>query len=235
MKNNKSNLFNGYGSFCTSQQGYSKTDILKLIPRHKDFSGQLKKQIENIPEIILKTSGSPIARKINGMIRELFKELDRQRQFTRTILSKKGILSGKIACQHRVEDWVLNYFHIRFPDFTICLFNERTKKTWVINNFGQIKKYAKPFELIVQMLSSNREDLDWNWAEWSIDKSDYDAETLFTEFYSSQFIKKRENRRYFQHMIPKKMHKHPGLRGKIENSFQNTSLDIFTKSSQKSK
>lgn len=233
-------IADGCGSFQTPQRGYRKSEIMQLIHRHKDFSQRLIREIEKIPEIILQTSATPTAKKVVSMVRELFKEWDRQRQFTRTSLSKKGILSGTISCRHRVEDWVLQYFHTRFPDFLICLFNELKGNTWVINETGEIHRYSEHLQLVISKLSKGRKNLDWDWQEWGIDSvedrkeldlndANFSAENLFSEFYSSQFIKKRENRRYFRHMIPKKMMKHPGLRGKIENRFQNGSLDIYTR------
>ncbi|WP_457557666.1 DUF4130 domain-containing protein [Candidatus Harpocratesius sp.] len=237
-KINKKNYLNRLNTNeCTktrsAYQGYRKKEILNHLQRHVNYSSYLEKKIREIPESILQSSSSPFAKQINSMIREIFKEMDRQRQFTRTQLSPSGILFGTIQCKHHVEDLILEYFHIRFPDFIICLFNELKKRTWVILESAEILSFSEKLEVIVEKFSHSREEIAWN-----LDYFDEgeklkipQAETLFNEFYSSQFIKKRENREYFQKMIPKKIKNHPGLRGKIETKFQNTSLDAFLKKS----
>ncbi|MCF2141548.1 MAG: DUF4130 domain-containing protein [Candidatus Lokiarchaeota archaeon] len=229
------NRLNTNGCIITrsAYQCYRKKEILDHIQRHANYSSYLEKKIREIPEPILQSSSSPFAKQINSMIREIFKEMDRQRQFTRTQLSSRGILFGTIQCRHHVEDLILEYFHIRFPDFIICLFNELKNRTWVILESAEILSFSEELEVIVEKFSHSRKEIAWN-LDYFDDGENLkipQAEALFNEFYTSQFIKKRENRQYFQKMIPKKMKNHPGLRGKIETKFQNNSLDTFLKKS----
>lgn len=201
--------------------GNSKKEIMSMISRHASFSFKLKREIQEHPESFLQSSGSIFAKKINGMIREIFREMDRQRQFTRTSLSSNGILIGKVQFKHHIEDMVLDYFHTRFPQFIICLFNEIKNETIIINENGAMFRSRKNFQEIIDIMSKSRPISD------IYSKIDVSTEKLFNEFYSSQFIKARENRRYFRHMIPKKVMKHPGMRGGVESRYQNLSIDQF--------
>lgn len=203
--------------------GYRKEQILELIPRHANFSPNIRKIILNTPEAVLQNIGSPFARKVDKMIKELFKETERCKQFTRTKLSKKGILVGEISISHSVEDLVLQYFHDRFPNFIVCLYNTQRRETISINEGGRIQKHKESLESVVTFLSTDRADQPY------FDDITFDTMDLFKEFYASQFIAERENRRYFKQMIPDNCMQLPGMKGGVENRFRNKNLDRFLK------
>ncbi|MHA1675110.1 MAG: DUF4130 domain-containing protein [Promethearchaeota archaeon] len=213
----------------SGNRGYTKDQLCILIRRHSDFSPQLVQKIMRHDGSILQNSGSPFAKHVNGMIREVFKEFDRQRQFTRTELTPEGILWGKVHFEHRIEDLVLNYFHDRFPQCIIVLANEVKKDCIFINEVGKMFGSASQMQDLIQILSEGRPQ--------SSIYSDlqYSNEDLFDEFYSSQFIKNRKNKRYFRQMIPLKAMKLPGMRGGIEVRYQNNSLDKFLLSKLKTR
>ncbi len=208
----------------SGNRGYTKDQICILIRRHSDFSPQLVQKIMKHDASILQNSGSPFAKRINAMIREVFKEFDRQRQFTRTELTPKGILWGKVHFQHRIEDLVLGYFHERFPQCIIVLANEVKNECIFINESSKMFGSGLQMQDLIQILSEGRPQ------SGVYSDLQYSNEDLFDEFYSSQFIKARKNKRYFRQMIPLKAMKLPGMRGGIEARYQNNSLDKFFKS-----
>jgi len=106
-------------------RGHSHEELINRLPRHCKFTNNLIQQVKNIPEVILRNSGTELARKVNRMIREVSTEAYRAKQFTRTEINNKGVLYGVVALKHRVMDFVLNYFHERFPNCIICLYNEQ--------------------------------------------------------------------------------------------------------------
>ncbi|TFH27660.1 MAG: DUF4130 domain-containing protein, partial [Promethearchaeota archaeon] len=125
----------------TSQSGtcgYTKDQLSILIRRHSEFSLQLVQKIREHEASILQNSGSPFAKRVNGMIRAVFKEFDRQRQFTRTELTPQGVLWGEVHFQHRIEDLVLEYFHERFPQCIILLANEVKNECIFITEAGKM-------------------------------------------------------------------------------------------------
>jgi hypothetical protein len=202
-------------------KGYNKEDIESLLPRHAQFSQQILRGVHRTPEAVLQNIGSPFARKVDKMIKELFREVERCKQFTRTKLNKKGILYAEIAVNHRIEDFVLKYFHERFPNFIICLFNIKKKETISINELGLMHRYNTPLSRTVNKISANRTVQPY------FDDIMIDNEKLFEQFYASQFINSRENRRYFKQMIPDKCMDLPGMKGGIEKQFRNNKLDKF--------
>ena len=211
-----------FSSSCRLQ-GYKKEEILDLIHRHAQYSKSLSNRIKVIPGSILKNIGSPEARKIDRMVREIFRELERVKQFTRTKLNNHGILYGKILITNKIEDLVLEYFHKRFPDCWICLFNEKKKQTLVQKKKGQFSYWDLSLEEVVSKLSLERPIKPY------FDDIQIENEDLFKTFYSSQYIKSRKNPRYYQQMIPKKLFNLPGLRGSIEYSLENKKLDKYFK------
>ena len=121
-------------------KGHSHEEIINNLPRHCKFSPNLLKQIRKIPGVVLRNSGTLIAKKINRMMREVTTEAYRAKQFTRTEINNQGVLFGIVLLRHRVLDLVLNYFHERWPGCIICLYNEHTGKTGIINEKGKIQE-----------------------------------------------------------------------------------------------
>ena len=78
----------------------------------------------------------------------------------------------------------------------------------------------------VQKISKNRKITPY------FEDISMDNERIFQEFYSSQFIESRENRKYFKKMIPKYAMEMPGMKGGVENRFRNHQLDKFLKKKQ---
>ena len=203
--------------------GFSKKEMLINLSRHSQCNPNLLLKVENTPESILRNHGSQFARKINKMLHEIFRELERNRQFTRTNLNNRGVLYGKISLSHQNENELLKYFHDRFPNCFICLFNTIKRETITMNEQGKFQKFKVSLDEIVQKIGKNRPITPY------FEDISMKNEEIFQEFYSSQFIASRENRKYFKKMIPNHVMKMPGMKGGVENRFRNNQLDKYIK------
>ncbi len=209
-------------AFLGCARGYTHEELIQNLPRHKDFSPTLLQQVKKIPEVVLRNSGTPYAKLINRMMREVSTESYRAIQFTRTEINNRGVLYGVVFLKHRVVDLVLKYFHERFGSHCIiCLYNEGTHKTTTINEKGRIRVFQSPLMKIVEILSENRPIIPY------FDDIQFSGEEIFETLYTSQFISERENKNFFKKMIPDKCFKLPGMRGGVEKSFRNKKINEF--------
>jgi len=210
-------------------RGYAKKEIKEQLSRHADFSPRLLTQIEKLPEVSLRNSGSPLAKKLIRMMREISNEAYRAKQFTRTEINDRGVLYGVVRLKHRLADIVLRYFHERWPQCVICLFNELTTKTAVINEAGKIWDIEVSLEEAVQRISQKRLIIPY------FEDLQISGKDIFETLYKSQNIIERENPRYFKSMIPNYCYKLPGLRNGIEKRHisRNKCLDDYLKLNRK--
>ena len=121
-------------------KGYTHKELNENLYRHFRFNPYILEQIKNTPDVVLRNLASPLAKKVNRMIKEIFTEAYRAKQFTRTEINNKGVLYGVIFLKHKVIDLVLKYFHKRWPECVICLYNEHTQTTGLINEGGIIQE-----------------------------------------------------------------------------------------------
>ncbi|MHA1320866.1 MAG: hypothetical protein ACTSQ1_13815, partial [Promethearchaeota archaeon] len=77
-------------------KGYTYEELKKNLHRHSGYSPEIERQIIRIPEVILRNSGTQIAKKINRMMREVSTEAYRAIQFTRTEINNQGVLFGVV-------------------------------------------------------------------------------------------------------------------------------------------
>ncbi|MFX1366007.1 MAG: DUF4130 domain-containing protein [Promethearchaeota archaeon] len=202
-------------------KGHSHREIIDKLPQHCKFSPYLIDQIKKIPEVILRNSGTPFAKKINGMMREVTTEAYRAKQFTRTEINNRGVLFGVVLLKHKVMDSILNYFHERWPQCVICLYNEYSNKTGVIDEKGTIQEIDAPLKSVVEKVSNYRPIIPY------FNDIQFSGEEIFETLYKSQFISERENNSYFKRMIPDKCFELPGMRHGIEKSFRNKKINDF--------
>ena len=209
---------------CTSfLQPYSRLQYLQTLKRHAEYSPRVFHRFQSLSDVILKTSASPEAKKLLTMARAVGREAERMRQFTRTQLTERGVLFANITLHHRVEDWILSYFHGRFPRFVIVLFETRHKVSYTIDEDGVIHKYVFPLKETVALVSQNRVIVPL------LKGIQHSPEELYRHFYESQFVAERENRKYFKRMIPDSAMNLPGMKGGVEKRFRNHLLDKFLK------
>ena len=202
-------------------RGYSHEELIKNLHRHYKYSPEIKRQVIEVPEAILRNSGTQMAKKINRMMREVSTEAYRAKQFTRTEINNRGVLFGVVSLKHKVIDLVLIYFHERWPQCIICLYNEQTRKTWIIDEKGVIREYNQSLKKIVEEVSKNRQILPY------FEDIQFSGEEIFETLYKSQFISERENNQYFKKMIPDHCFKLPGMKHGVEKRFRNKKLNEF--------
>ncbi|MHA1915248.1 MAG: DUF4130 domain-containing protein [Promethearchaeota archaeon] len=204
-------------------KGYSHEELIKNLPRHCKSTPILIQQIIKIPEVVLRNSGTHMAKKINKMMREVNTESYRAIQFTRTEINNRGVLYGIVLLKHYVIDIVLNYFHERWPQCVICLYNEHTQRTGIINEKGIIIEIKLPLKSAVETASKGRSIVPY------FDDIQFSGEEIFESLYNSQNIVERENPRYFKSMIPDKCFGLPGMRNGVEKRYksQNKKINDF--------
>lgn len=201
-------------------KGYSKDYLIENLHRHQKFHPEFIKQIQNIPEVALRNSGTALAKKIMRMMREINTEAYRAKQFTRTEINNRGVLYGVVLLKHKVMDNVLNYFHERWPQCIICLYNEHNSKTGMINEKGIIREINQPLKDIVEKVSEGRPVVPY------FEDIQFSGEEIFETLYNSQNIVERENEHYFKSMIPDKCFKLPGMRNGVERRYKSRNKKI---------
>ncbi|MBD3338531.1 MAG: DUF4130 domain-containing protein [Candidatus Lokiarchaeota archaeon] len=221
MKNGKKNL--DPLRIIGRAKGYTHKELIDGISRHSDYSPTLAKKIKNLPEVLLRNSGSPLAKKLVRMTKEVFKEAYRAKQFTRTEINDRGVLYGVVLFEHNVMDLVLLYFHQRWPQCVVCLYNEKSQKTGIINEKGIIREVSLPLDQIVRKISEKRPSLPY------FEDIQFSGKEIFETLYKSQNIVERENPHYFKSMIPEYCYKLPGMRNGVERGYtsKNKKIDQF--------
>ena len=202
-------------------RGYSHEELIRNLHRHYKYSPEIERQVIEVPEAILRNSGTQMAKRINRMMREVSTEAYRAKQFTRTEINNRGVLFGVVSLKHKVIDLVLIYFHERWPQCIICLYNEQTRKTWIIDETGVIREYNQSLKKIVEEVSKNRQIVPY------FEDIQFSGEEIFETLYKSQFIFERENNKYFKKMIPDHCFKLPGMKHGVEKRFRNKKLNEF--------
>ncbi|MBY8987803.1 MAG: DUF4130 domain-containing protein [Candidatus Lokiarchaeota archaeon] len=202
-------------------RGYSHEELMNNLHRHSSYSPVIERQIRTLSEAVLRNSGTQMAKRINKMMREVTTEAYRAKQFTRTEINDRGVLFGVVSLKHQVIDLVLTYFHERWPECVICLYNEKEHKTSSINEKGKIFESNLPLTDVVNMLSKSRPVIPY------FDDIQFSGEEIFETLYKSQFISERENNQYFKKMIPEHCFKLPGMRHGVEKRFRNKKLNEF--------
>lgn len=204
-------------------KGYSRKELIMNLPRHAKFTPNLIEQIKKFPEVHLRNSGSPMAKKLIRMMREISLESYRAIQFTRTEINNRGVLFGVVLLKHRVLDHVLNYFHKRWPQCVICLYNQHTQKTGIINEKGTIREVKLALKEVVDKISKDRSILPY------FEDIQFSGEEIFETLYNSQNIFERENPRFFKSMIPNYCYALPGMKNGVEKRYspRNKKLDEF--------
>ena len=202
-------------------RGYSHEELKRNLYRHSKYSPEIERQVIRVPEAILRNSGTQMAKKINRMMREVSTEAYRAKQFTRTEINNRGVSFGVVSLKHKVIDLVLIYFHERWPQCIICLYNEQTRETWIIDEKGAIREYNQSLKKIVEEVSKNRQIVPY------FEDIQFSGKEIFETLYKSQFITERENKQYFKKMIPDHCYELPGMKNGVEKHFRNKKLNEF--------
>ncbi|MFX1329205.1 MAG: DUF4130 domain-containing protein [Promethearchaeota archaeon] len=202
-------------------KGYSYEELIQNLPRHSKFYPDLITRIKNIQEVIFRNFGSSFAKKVNQMMREISTEVYRAKQFTRTNMNNRGVLYGTVLLKHKVMDKVLSYFHERWPQCIICLYNEHNKLTSIINEKGKIQEIELSLKDAVVQVSKDRPVIPY------FEDIQFSVGEIFETLYKSQFISERENKNFFKTMIPDKCFELPGMRGGVEKNLRNKKINDY--------
>jgi hypothetical protein len=210
-----------------NRNGFSKAELLSILSRHAHCTQKILAEIEAHDEIYFQTKGSAKAVQAFNMAREVLKEIGRAIQFARTQINAHAILSCAISLEHAIEDRLMEFWHERFPECVICLYNIRSRCCFIMDEKGEIQKEGRSLDVIVEGLSQKRPE-----HPLFADLAQGDAAgDIFKTFYESQLIESRANRRYFQQMIPNEWLFRPGL--EVEHGFRNTKLEQFLSKKKK--
>lgn len=177
-----------------------KKSILWFLSLNSEVDKEFIEQVKKEPKVILENKGSDLAKTAYNKAMEVGKEIHAFKGFLRFDVSSHGILHTDVKLKHKVEPVLLRFFSKRFPSFTIMI--SSPKGIFVkMPRFQTIKFYADFSKGdILRSLEEKlpkREELSF----------DLDANKLWKEFYSSQYISERENKRLFNKTIPKKYRK----------------------------
>ena len=176
-----------------------------LAPRHKDFKKEVIELLKKQDPVSINSVSTQEARKAYNWNRQVAGCYQRSREFARLKISPFGILYGKIEPEHYVEDLVVRWFSSRFPMFIIML--ESKRGVFVFTRDRNLILFDEPLTDILskfEKISPKNQMLE--------ELQDFNSDEYWEKYYSSQFIKSRKNRRYFQRNIPKMFHGWEGLK-----------------------
>jgi hypothetical protein len=211
----------------------NRAKLMELLPRHEKCTPQLIQDVIETSDVLLENRGSAVATKAYRMARQVGNEFHRARSFTRTQVNERGVLYGKMTVKHRIEDLVLKFFHSRFPEYIIILYNVITKQSHIITEKRKISVETLSLEESVAKWSKDRPIIakiaDLNQKTEQIEELSQaeanEKQILFEEFYLSQYAPERKNKKYFDRMMPKYWRRTAGM--EMENGFGNTKLEQF--------
>ena len=179
-------------------------EYFNLADRHKNFDIKVMERLEKQGRAEIEALSTAEARQVYNWNRQVAGCYQRSRAFSRLKISKNSIVYGKIEPEHFVEDLVARWFLSRFPMFTIMV--ESSRGTFVVSKEEGLTIYK---ESIDRLLPEFEKILPEN--DILSDLGSFKEDDFWENYYSSQFINERKNRRYFLHNIPRKFHSWEGL------------------------
>lgn len=179
-----------------------------LARYNKSFSQALYERVIAQPKALVDARATLEARKLHNLHRQVGCEIHRLESFTRLKASKHGILFSEVEAEHNTEEFVARFFCKRFPSFVIVISSARG---------CFIARFERNRLVVEHDLSSLRDIIKALERDLPVDDimsyvSDIDDEKAWDIYYDSQFLRSRENKRYFLKSIPKKLHSHAGLK-----------------------
>ncbi|MBT3406861.1 DUF4130 domain-containing protein [Candidatus Woesearchaeota archaeon] len=170
-------------------------DLFDAAHRHKEYSQELLSSVMQQDYNLVKNNATPEAKKLFRMQSGVLKYFHLKRCFMRLEFSKHGILYCKTELEHKVVDMLLSFFHKRFPIFHIAI--QYKDKTYVINTKGQMQIVKANMNDTIKQLERKLPLNDL--------LSDLDMEeSLWEDYYNSQYIKERRNVKLMNQMMPLK-------------------------------
>ena len=168
-----------------------------LAERHKDFDIKVMEKLKHLSLAEIENLASPEARTIYNWNRQVAGCYQRSRAFSRLEINKHSMIHCFIEPEHYVEDLVAKWFLSRFPIFTVIVGSQRG--TFVISKRKQLEVYDKSIEDLIPKFEKK---LPKN--EILTELGNFNEDVVWEQYYNSQMIKERKNKRYFLHNMPKK-------------------------------
>jgi probable DNA metabolism protein len=205
-----------------------KTEMIKILKKHKDFCQDWIDEIEKEPIVALENSLSDTGKKMANRVREVQKEYHRQRSFLRLDCTQNGIVSAEVECHHNIEKMVLKHLHERFPGKIIIIHSKFKKLTFIFDGIDyttteeSLNDVEKKFGGIIERSMQNSPN---NEAE-----KENNVKSVFKTYYESQYIDSRYNPRYFHKFMTKK--NLTSSNQDVEQSAFNRSLEEFLRNKE---
>ncbi len=201
---------------------FGKKKLLNCVSKNAKCTPAILEKIRKTPESILKNFGTPFARKVQYMSKDVYRDFERARQFTRTKFLENKLLYGIYTAHHSIEADLLDYFKKRFPNYVLCLYNRYGGYCAILDESNHMKIVKGTLKKTLKSLGYGATGkLKFAGQQFA----DKETKKIYDAFYESQYIKERKNPRYFQTMIPKKVKKDYKL--DIERRIGNRQLDEF--------
>jgi hypothetical protein len=199
IKSKDSKLFhvtNSCGNAPKKNEPHLDMD-LDFARHHKDYSEKLWSEAILLPAKIVRAKSHPAARRLYNMHRQVWADYHRACAFSRLSVDGHGILYGKIETEHDIGRLVISFFMKRFPVLVVAL--ENCGET-LVGERGKVKRYKKR---LYEVLSDLRSRLPLNELVSDLEKFD---ERTWEDYYNTQSIAQRRNKKHFLRSVPKKVH-----------------------------
>jgi hypothetical protein len=193
--------------------------MMCLARRHNQFSEKILQDVISQPKVLVQNKATPEARKFHALYSQVRKSMCKDPELTRLNVSKHGILYAKVEPEHKTEDVILNRFMYRFPTFVILISSPRgtfigRREEGISFTKDSLEKVLKHFESIlpVDPMLDGLEEFD---------------ESIWADFYNSQYNPRLASKKRFTKLMPKKYHKLKVLKHELRAVHKNTSLSDF--------
>ncbi|MBD3164524.1 DUF4130 domain-containing protein [Candidatus Woesearchaeota archaeon] len=191
-----------------------------LAKRHKNYRKEVLEKLGKQSESEIESISTYEARQAYNWNKQVAACYQRSRAFIRLKISRYGIVYGRLEPEHFVEDMVAEWLVSRFPKLAVMI--ESFRGTFVVSKEKPLTVYREKIEELLPMLEKSLpEDAILKKLE------EFNDEDYWENYYDSQFIKTRKNRKYFLHNIPKKFHNWDGLRLEKERFSGNRKLKDY--------
>jgi probable DNA metabolism protein len=165
-----------------------------LVKRHKDFSGDVFLEVMNQDPAKVKVCATDAARELYKMNRAVQSEIHRMKGFSRLQVSSHRVLYSSLELEHRIIDFLLLHFHVRFPNFHILL--ETDGIVYGIRPDSELEVFYMTLSEALGVLEKRLPQ--------DPDLSDSDPQEMWDIYYNSQAIDKRRNIGLYKSKVPRK-------------------------------
>lgn len=190
-----------------------------LAKFHSNYSEKLSLEVSMQPHEVVSSQSSAESRKLFNMDNQVGYDIHRTNSYTRLKVSSHGILYATITPEHKTEKFSLQFFSDRFPTFIVIL--ESKRGVFISENNKIIHKKT----CLKDALSEYEKKYPKN--ELATDLISFDDGEIWEKYYDSQYLKTRDNKKYFLRSIPKKLHGNSGLKTEVNRFSKSKRITDF--------